>query len=246
LHQIAWEALASRQAREVIAARFGDNARISQVQVDYDATPIRVSAVVFTPQLRSGAGAEATRALATSLSMPVEVAIEQVRVGQADAEAAQLAEARGASADRTVDRLAERLALIAGVPREQILIDRDHRIARVRSIALPGASMRAYQLLEARVAADETDWTILLIPPAASLPDVPALSDPPSTETEAALSTAVWAYHRLQTPIGVSGSDSDALVERLRAAGVEARLVAPASGPNTLTWLAPGGSAPAQ
>jgi hypothetical protein len=239
LRQIAWETLATRQAREAVAAEFGENARVSQLQVDFDAHPIRVSAVVFTPALRNGAEADASRALTDGIGRPVDVAIEQVRVGQADAEAAQLAEARGAAADRTAERIAERLSLVAGVPPERILIDREHRVARVRAVPLPGATMQAYRLLEARAAADEHDWTILLIPPATALPEIPQPHDPPDPEAEAAFDTAVWAYRRLEIPIGVSGPGAAAVVERLRAAGVQARAVAPSSGPTRLSWLAP-------
>jgi hypothetical protein len=236
LKQIAWETLATRQAREAVAARFGDDARVSQVQVDFDARPIRVRAVVFTQGLRSGVEAEASRAMTEELGQPVEVAIEQVRIGEADAEAAQLAEARGEAADRS-NRIVERLALVAGVPPERILIDREHRVARVRAVPLPGATMRAYQLLEARAGAGERDWTIMLVPPATALPEIAEVTDPPNAEMQAALGTAVWAYKRLETPIGVSGSGARDVVETLRAAGVEARAIAPSSGPTRLSWL---------
>jgi hypothetical protein len=71
------------------------------------------------------------------------------------------------------------------------------------------------------------------------LPDVPALADPPGAEEQAALGTAVWAWRRLEIPIGVSGADATAIIERLRSAGVDARPDGPASGPNRLIWLAP-------
>ena len=239
LRQIAWETLASRQARDVIAARFGENARISQLQVDYDARPIRISAVVFTPDLRRDAEAEASRTLGAMLGRPVEMGIEQVRVGQADAEAAQLALARGATADRTADRVAERLALVAGVPPDRILIDRIHRVARVRAAPLPGATMAAYQLLEGRVGAAEADWTVLLIPPAAPLPEIAAFTDPPDESTEAALATVVWAHRRLQLPLDVSGGDAEEVAARLRVMQVDVEVVEPSTGPVRFDWRAP-------
>ncbi len=243
LRQIAWEAVVSRQARETIAGRFDENARVSQLVADFDAEPLRLRAVVFTPALRSGAEAEATRILAEALGRPVEVGIEQVRVGSTDPQAAQLAEARGAIAESTADRVAGRLALVAGVPLENILIDRGRRTARVRATPLPGATLRAYQQLEARVAAGEADWTILLIPPPAPLPEIPPLADPAGSEEQAAFDTAVWAWRRLEVPIGVSGQDSVAVTERLRTAGVDARTSGATSGPNRLEWLAPGDDA---
>ena len=91
--------------------------------------------------------------------------------------------------------------------------------------------MRAYQLLEARAAAGETDWTILSFRQPWPCRRCLSLTDPPSPEAAAALSTAIWAYRRLETPIGVSGAGADAIAARLREAGVDVRVVAPSSGP---------------
>ena len=146
LRQIAWETLATRQAREAVAERFGEEARVSQLQVDFDASLSACAPWCSRRSLRNGAEGAASRDLAAALGRPVEVGIEQIRIGQADAEAAQLAEARGAAADRTAGRIAERLALVAGVAPEQILVDREHRIARVRAVPLPGATMRAVSI----------------------------------------------------------------------------------------------------
>ena len=240
LRQIAWEALVARQAREAVAGRFGDDARVSQLQVDYDVRPIRVNAVVFTPDLRGGAEAQASRALADALERPVDVAIEQIRIGGANAEAAQLAEARGTAVDRTAERIAERLALVAGVTRDEVLIDRQQRVARVRAAPLPGATLSTYRLLEARVAAGENGWRVQLIPPHMALPEVAGWTDPPGSETQAALATAAWAYHRLHIPIGVSGAGSEDVAARLRALDVDARAVSPSNGALRLSWSAPG------
>ena len=240
LRQIAWETLTAREARETIAARFGDDARVSQFQVDFDADPIRVSAVVFTPGLQSDAEGEAGRALAESLGRPIEVAIEQVRVGTANAEAAQLAEARGAAMDRGAARIADRLALLAGATPEDVLVDRQRRLARVQAAPLPGANLLAYRQLEARAAAGETGWTILLVPPAAAFPEIPSLTDPATPEAEAALTTVVWAWRRLRMPVGVSGAEAEAVAARLQEAGVDARVTETGAGPVRFAWLAPG------
>ncbi len=52
LKQIAWEALASRQARELIAAHFGEDARVNEVELDHDVEPLAIEASVFTPRYR--------------------------------------------------------------------------------------------------------------------------------------------------------------------------------------------------
>lgn len=240
LGQIAWEAGVTRQARALIVERFGEDARVSQLQIDFDAEPIRVSAVVFTPALRTGAEGETARELTGEIGRPVDVGIEQIRIGRADAEAAQLAEARGAAADRSADRIAERLALLAGVPPDQVLVDREHKVARVRAAVLPGASLQAYRLLEERAAAEESDWRVILVPPPAAFPEIAALGDPPGAEEEAALATVLWAARRVNAPISVAGAGADRVAERLRAAGVDARAGEARTGPVRFSWLAPG------
>ena len=161
-------------------------------------------------------------------------------MGEASPEAVQLAEARGSAIDRGAARIADRLALVAGATREDVLIDRQRRLARIQAAPLPGATLLAYQQLEARAAAGENGWTILLVPPAAAFPDMPALTDPATPETEAALATVIWAWRRLRTPIGVAGAEADAVVERLRAAGVDARVTGSEAGQVRFAWLAPG------
>ncbi|HTU11108.1 MAG TPA: DUF389 domain-containing protein [Allosphingosinicella sp.] len=238
LHQIAWETVASRQARGAIAARFAEDARVSQLVIDYDTQPIRVRAVVFTAAYRPGAEAEAGRDLRDLLGRPVEVAIEQVRIGDTDAEARQLAEARGAGGEGAADRIAERLALVAGVPVDRVLLDRDHRLARVRAAPLPGAGIRTYRQLEARAATGE-GWTIQLVPPAMALPDLPRLEDPPSAETEALLADIVWAAQRMELPVRISGPDAEAIAARLESAAVDARAQPSRLGVNRLAWVLP-------
>lgn len=54
LRQIAFEAVAQRQTRDTICARFPDTSRLGQLDIDYGAKPIRIRAVVFTPRLEPG------------------------------------------------------------------------------------------------------------------------------------------------------------------------------------------------
>jgi hypothetical protein len=239
LRQIAWETLATREARAAVAGRFAGTARISQLELDFDARPIRISAVVFTHAYQPEAEEAAVRALSAVLGKPVAVEIEQMHVAGSSADAAQLAEARGAAADRAADRVAERLALIAGVSRDQVLVDRERRTARVRATPLPETGLAGYRQLEASVAAREPGWTILLIPPAAALAETAPI-DPRSEGFQAALDTAVWAHQRVGTPIGVTGLSAEAVAERLRASGADARAVPPSRGPVRLSWLPPG------
>lgn len=244
LKQIAWETLASRQAREVISDLFGTQARLSEISIDYDARPIAIEATVLTPQFRRDAEREARARLQSMLRTPIGVTIDQFRVGaESDAEAAQLAAARGSAAERGASRIAERLALVAGIPQDQVLLDRVNRRALVRAVPLPGADLASYRALEARVAAAEEGWTIALVPPPAPLPEVEFDGEAPTDAGAEALATAAWAARRLGLPVGVSGDDAEAVAETLRAQGVIATVTEGEGSGARLTWLPPGAQA---
>lgn len=259
LRQIAWEATASRQAREAVRAQFGDNSRISQIEVDYAGTPVRVSAVVLTPAYVGAAEATARRMLTESFGRPVEVSIEQFRVGVGDAEAAQLARAqaneRATQEARTVTRIAEQLALVAGVKADAVLIDRDNRRAVVTAQPLPGARLDAYRTLEQRVAAVAPGWSVELVPPAVA-PDAVPFAMPkdaeqatngaqPDAQGQKALATAIWAAKRLHLPLGVAGpaERADKAIAALGEAGVSAERLPGSGSVVTLRWLAPSAEA---
>ncbi|WP_294079971.1 DUF389 domain-containing protein [Sphingomonas sp.] len=243
LVQIGWEARASLQIREVVTSEFEGSARLSQIDVDYQSDPIRVSATVMTPSVSASAERAATTTLTRLLGRPITVQLEQVRVGTgAQAEAAQVAAAQSArvtAADRLASRTAEQLALVAGVKSDAVLLDRDARRAVVTAAVLPGAGLAAYRALESRVAATATDWTVVLVPPPVAPPPV-ALDDDGKPDM-AAIATAVWGAQRLNLPLGVAGPGAQTVVDTLGEAGVKAQV---ASGPGAdggvrLRWLAP-------
>ena len=245
LRQIAFEALASRQAREVIASGFGGDARLSRLDIDYDARPVAVEATVFTSDYRPDAEREAERALARLMRRPVKVTLEQFRVGAAagEAEAAEIAQAKGAAADRSAARIAERLALAAGVAPERVLVDRVGRRAEVRAAELPGAGIETYAALEARIAALEPRWQVSLVPPVtAALPDI-AFED--GTPDPQALTAAIWAGRRIDLAIGVSAASderAETVAEALREAGLRAEVQPGGGGEDgavRLQWRAP-------
>lgn len=242
LKQIAWEALASREAQEALAEEFGPDARVDQVELDFEARPLSVEATVFTPDFRAGAERDLSRRLSKSLGRPADVKIEQFRVsnGPRQAEASQVAAARGANADAGRTRVAERVALIAGVPLDQVLVDGAQKKAVVRASPLPGADFSTYRSLEQRLAASEPAWTIVLLPAASDLPQPTAGEEPDSRK--ARLETAAWAAARLHLGIAVvGGTETEAAetVDALRAAGVDARRVSGPRGTPALRWLPP-------
>jgi uncharacterized hydrophobic protein (TIGR00271 family) len=244
LKQIAWEALASREAQAALSEEFGDEAQIGQVQLDEDAKPLSLQATVFTPHYHKDAERVLARELSKTLKQPVSVKIEQFRVGDGprEAQATQVAAARsGGAAETARSRLGERLALIAGVAADQVLIDDAQAKAVVRAAALPGAGLATYRALEARVTAAEPNWTITLIPP---ILDPPALEGADgSDDRRHALETIAWASQRLRLPVGVRGgreAEAQRLVAAMKAAGIDARRLERPAGPLKLLWILPG------
>lgn len=244
LRQIAWEALAARQARDVVRAQFAGNARLAEIDLDYAATPLAIRAEVLTPTLVTDANAKADAELGRLLGRPVNVEIYQVRIGAAarDGELAELAAVKASEASRAQDgqvaTLLERLAVATGAAREQVTLDRANRRAIIAASPLPGATVAAYRLLEQRVAAGMAGWTVTIVPPPASLPPV-AFTDGVPDAT--ALDIAGWAQARIRLPIGVAGgtkTEADAVLEGLSARKIDARRAA-ATGPLRLEWLAP-------
>ena len=242
LKQIAWEALASREARQIIADEFGGRARLSELDVDYRTDPIEVSATVLTPRLSPNASKSLTERLSQRLGRPVDLSIDQLKIDGVDSEALELANATKPAADKVTRRLADQLAIAAGVEPDQILIDRSRKRMDVRAAALPGATLESYRELEARVAASDANWSINLIPPLLPLGTVRFDKDGVREEDKPILTTALWAAHRLQLPVGVTGgarAQRDSIATMLRDQGVDVRTMDRNGREVTLTWFVP-------
>jgi uncharacterized hydrophobic protein (TIGR00271 family) len=230
LRTIAWEANASRQVNSALLRTFDPRSRLSQVDIDFRLEPITVAATVLTPRLRDNAEEAAKIAISEAIGYPADVTITQyeVGVGATEAEQAELAAARARddAGLRQAERLAARLALIAGVAESEVLVDRDSRRATVNARALPGATLATYRELERRIAAAESGWSVALRPPMRPLPAVAVAGSEPSADGEVALALAIWAARRIGSPVVVSGPDDAAarVAELLREAGAEARV----------------------
>ena len=251
LRQIAWEAVASREARQAVTRFFGDRARINGFDIDYRADPIEIVATVLTPQYRAEAERVITSQLNSSLGRRVHVSLDQIHTDNSATEAQQLAAARGLDARRDADRVVQRLALVAGIPPEEILVDRDARRAQARAAPLPGAQLDAYRLLEQRVAASEPDWSIALVPPVEPLGTVTFDGDAPDAAGARSIRVAAWAAERLALPIHVAGgteAERNAVIAALTHAGASAEADEnDGGGPVRLAWkMAPPSSAPAE
>ena len=241
LRQIAWEALASREARETIAKAFPPEARISLLDIDFHSRPIEITGTVITPKYRQRAEPDLQRKLAAVMRGPVILSLDQIRTANGSDSLSGASPAASSATDRIISRLTGRLALVAGVPSDNILVDASAKRAFVRATAIPGADVGVYRVLEARVADSAPGWTVILVPPPASIPDA-SLKDGAVDET--ALQPAIWAAQRLHLPVGVSArrhKDAAAAVDILTKAGVQAKIVpgTPAAGVVSLTWLAP-------
>jgi hypothetical protein len=242
LQQIAWETNAQRVVRSELTDAFGDRSRISQVDFDWTAEPIAVEATVFTPQLRPEADQMVREAVTRRMGRPIDIALTQFQVGTSAsaAEQAQLTSARAneeAAAAQQAEELARRLALVAGVSVDDVLVDRQRRRALVRADSLVGASLASYRALEQRVAATEPDWRVQLIPPLGELPQIEFAEGQPSDAGMRALELVAWASERLDLPVELAGDADQAkrAAEILAEKGVKVTVV-PQSGPLQARW----------
>jgi uncharacterized hydrophobic protein (TIGR00271 family) len=229
LQRIAWETNAQRIVRSEIREQFDGRSRLDALEIDFQATPVRINAVVFTPLIQPEVEGAIQRGLSTRLGEPVALELVQYEVGtnEAAAERAQLSAARAREereASARAQALAVRLALAAGVPESEVLIDETRRRALVRAKRLDGASLATYRALEARIAAGETGWTVELIPPAGTLAaEIPVEEGAPDA---AVLDLVGWGAQRLGRGVLLTGpaDAAEAAAEALREDGVAVAL----------------------
>lgn len=249
LRTIAWEANAQRIVRDTITREFEETGQLDNLEIAFGEEQIGVSATMFSSKVHIEAQGNIEQSLSERLERPVSVTLRQVQTGSGagDAEAAQLAAARAQEeqvAQGRAQDLAQRLALVAGVPDEDVTIDRTRRRAMVRAQRLDGASLAAYKALEARIADTEPEWTIELLPPLSDLPSAIAFEDievgegtanrrAPTSEGSAALGVIEWAASRFDVAMRLVGPEADAQIaqEMLAARGVN---VSVQSGPAPL------------
>jgi uncharacterized hydrophobic protein (TIGR00271 family) len=246
LVNLATYASDTRRINSAILSPFSNKALISKFDVDLHVEPAKVSAVVLTPEVKPEAQQEIQDRLDRIVGSKVDFTLTQVPVGnsQQAVEMAQLARVNEQEAANVAhaEQLAERLALVAGVPTDDVLVDRQRKVATVTSRTLEGASLAAYRDLENRVAVIEPGWTIRLKPPARPLPEVTYDDDKLTDEGAQALSIIAWAAQRVGAPIVLSGpaEQVDMVAETLEKQGVAVRREPLGrEGPVTARWAAP-------
>ena len=220
LKKIAWEAVATREAKAAVVEVFGAGARVNDMQMDFDKVPLGIDATVLTPHYRKGVESAVTHALQARLGRPVVVAVDQVLTSDGESASIDLASTSAAQLKRSGSRAAREIALVAGVSPESVLLDPNSKTVEVRASQLPGASLATYRALEQRVSSSNGSWTVILVPPILPLPSI---ADEESRDE--AVDLAGWAASRAGLPLRLSGpeSDADAIEQKLRAAGVEVR-----------------------
>ncbi len=248
LRDIAREANSTRQINEIVLDAFDDRSRLSQIETNFEVEPIQITATVLTPQLEADAESETARRISRMLEEPVEVTINQYRVGTS-AQAAEEAELSAALAREQADlaeaeQLAERLALVAGVNVEQVTVDRERRRATVNARVLDGATLRAYAQLERRIVASvEEEWDIRLVPPVLALPDIDFEGEAVSSAGQEAIGLIEWAAARTGLQVQLEGRRDAVALARvaLQERGVQALTVPSGGGYGTVrvVWAMP-------
>ncbi len=244
LIQIGREANGARVVQSTLRSLFDQQSRLSQVDIDWRAEPVRIDATVLTPRLEEDAETRGSRSLAAILGKPVDLHISQYQVGTgaSAAEAAQLAKSqaqREAVESARAESLSRDLALVAGVSEAEVTVDRTKRRAVVRARPLPGAQLAAYRVLERRIAADAPDWTVMIQPPSGILPTIDFTDGEPSAKGLTALELVAWAADRTGQRVELVGPEDRAKTARewLLEQGVDA---ATSAGPAPLRarWAA--------
>ncbi|MES2269825.1 MAG: DUF389 domain-containing protein [Pseudomonadota bacterium] len=208
LGRIAREALAVSQVRSLLNDRYGSDARVTQLEIDFDRTPIEIRSVVIAPRGRTQKGAALQPSIEKMLGRPVRLDVDQVMLdagaGAIDAQREELRQAgeqSKAEAQRAT-ALARMVALITGVAPDDIVIDRDHHRATAAALALPGATVATYRILEQRAAAEADGWDVAIIPPQGPLPEITFADNVDTLDAagRAAVLTSAWAAKRWNAP----------------------------------------------
>ncbi len=214
LQRIAREALMTNQLRAALSDAAGKNARITQLDIDFQSTPISVRTVLITPRQQAVPNARLVQAIAARLKQPVDVQADQVLIDPAsnglDETRAALARAQDQQASQRAQEIGTLLAVAAGIAPEDVVIDREGHRAQAAARPLAGATLASYRALESRIAAHADGWTIAIVPPA-GLPLTPITGTldaegqlPP--EASDALRLDCWAARRWNWPdLGIAG-----------------------------------------
>ncbi|TZG27296.1 DUF389 domain-containing protein [Sphingomonas montanisoli] len=234
LRRIATEAVIVSQVRSSLNEQFDSRARVTQLDVNFDKTPIAIRSVVITPRDTVQQAGKVEAALRQRLKRLLTLQLDQVVLDPGarafDAQKEELRQAGDAATAETalVSTISRALALAAGTSPEQVLVDRDHRRASVAAAVLPGADLATYRTLEQRAATDARGWTIALTPPQLALPEI-GFADNSDELDEAGLAAteiSIWAAQRWNLPALAVPGLPDTLTDKPLLAERRARRIA--------------------
>ena len=208
LNRIAREAVTVSAVRGFLSDQFGAASRVTQLAVDFEAKPLAIHSVVIAPRSRAQSNGRLKSRLERKLGRPVALQVDQVllspNANSLDAQRAQLDAAQQAAeaARADGDRIAKLVAIAAGVPADNVMLDRDHKRAAAGAAALPGGNMATYFALEQRAASEAPGWTVAITPPLQALPVVRFAngSDALDDTAHAAVLASAWAAQRWNDP----------------------------------------------
>jgi len=214
LSRIAAETVTAAQVRSFLSGRFGDRARVTQLDIDFARSPLEVRAVVIAPRARAVSSAQLQRDLTDRLKRPAILELDQVLLdpaaGAADTQRAELERAsRSAAEESAAATTAVRVvSILAGIPEADITIDRQHRRIIAAAVAIPGATLDSYFELEHRAASALDGWVVTLVPPLAPLPLIyfPDNVDTLDAAAKHSVDVSIWAAKHWNSPsLGVPG-----------------------------------------
>lgn len=224
LSQIASEAVTVREVRKFLTQQFGNQARVTQLDVVFDKSPIAVRSVVIAPRSELHSIREMEPALARRLGRAVSLQVDQILVESgsetlgAQREALRKADAANDAAQLEAG-IAKLLGALAGVSPDEVTLDRQHRRAIAKARPMPEMTLASWMALETRAGANSPGWDVAIVPPLSTFPVISFAdgSDVPDDEAQASLTLSFWAAKRWNmTTIGVPGLPSGDVPERPR------------------------------
>ena len=208
LGAIGREAFMVQQVKAFLSSRFGPAARITQLDVAFDAQPVMVRAVVIAARRRVLPVADLDLGLQRRLGRAVTLQLDQVLANPAEGGLeAQRRDLRKAQAGPDVEAEDRTVAAVvgaaAGVPADAVTVDPQRRRAVAVCRPVGADALEACRTLEARAQSALAGWTVDLFPPGSTLPPV-HFGDGLATLGEGgrrAVDVALWAARRWRAAV---------------------------------------------
>jgi hypothetical protein len=182
LQRIAREAVTTTQVRAALSGASGKNARITQLDIDFQSTPLTIRAVLIVPRQQATPTAKLNQAIAARLHQPVDLQVDQVLIDPASKVGRDPCRRgpRAGTANRPATCRADRRHGSAGgrLPPKMCCSIATGSARRLRP-SPSMAQLATYQALESRITASAGGWTIAIVPPVGLplTPVSPALDD---------------------------------------------------------------------